>query len=65
MYAPRGERAPAPAADIPKEHALLQLFGQETDMFINAHLDAYEDAKKKWANCSIDEWKAGADGMRI
>ena len=25
-------------------------------------MDTYEQAKKKWAECSMDEWTAGADG---
>ena len=49
--------------NVHKDHALAQLFGQDLDTFVGEHLDAYEDAKKRWTECSIDEWTAGADGM--
>lgn len=30
---------------------------------MDAHLNAYDEAKKKWSECSIDEWRAGADEL--
>jgi hypothetical protein len=47
-----------------KDHVLFDLFGQDLDACVGARIEAYEQAKKKWANCSLEEWKAGADGMR-
>ncbi|PSS34170.1 hypothetical protein PHLCEN_2v1787 [Hermanssonia centrifuga] len=51
-------------ASIHHEHALHRLLGQELDAYVDTHLESYEQAKKKWAQCSMDEWKTGADGQR-
>lgn len=32
------------------------------DAYIAAHLERFEESKRKWADCSVEEWKAGADG---
>jgi hypothetical protein len=29
------------------------------------HMGKYEAVRKKWDECSIDEWKAGADGIYL
>ncbi|KAI0089426.1 hypothetical protein BDY19DRAFT_993033 [Irpex rosettiformis] len=63
VYAPLGTHAPVPVGNIRKEQPLSQVLGQDVDLLVNTHLDAYEDAKKKWSNCSIDEWRAGADEL--
>ena len=42
-----------------------RLLGQNLDAYVDAHSDAYDLAKKKWTECSLDEWKAGADGILI
>lgn len=42
--------------------ALHRLLGQDLDTYVDTHVDAYDQAKKKWAECSNEEWKAGADG---
>ena len=42
--------------------ALHRLLGQDLDIYVEAHVEAYEQAKKKWSECSMDEWKVGADG---
>ncbi|TBU52076.1 hypothetical protein BD310DRAFT_941044 [Dichomitus squalens] len=44
------------------KQALYRLLGQDLDICIEAHADAYEQARKKWSECSIDEWTKGADG---
>lgn len=46
----------------PEESALCKLLGQDFEKFINEHLDAYNEAKKKWSECSIEEWRAGGEG---
>lgn len=45
-----------------QESILHKIFGQDLDVFVESHVAAYEDAKKKWAACSTEEWTAGADG---
>ena len=44
------------------KQALYQLLGQDLDIYVEAHAVAYEQMRKKWTECSIDEWKKGADG---
>lgn len=46
-------------------HAFRKLLGQDLNLYMDAHLNAYDEAKKKWSECSIDEWRAGADGASI
>ncbi|OJT11760.1 hypothetical protein TRAPUB_11695 [Trametes pubescens] len=41
--------------------ALYRLLGQDLDIFVEGHADAYEQARKKWADCSVEEWSKGAD----
>ena len=41
---------------------LQRIFGQDLNVFAENHLAAYEDAKKKWAACSMEDWTVGADG---
>lgn len=71
MYAPSIGRAPlvplstATAANIHGQHALYRLFGQDLDAYVDAHADTYEQAKKKWTECTVEEWRAGADGMTL
>ncbi|KAL6306843.1 hypothetical protein BKA93DRAFT_771087 [Sparassis latifolia] len=43
--------------------ALHRLLGQDLDIYVEAHVEAYEQAKKKWSECSMDEWKTGADEL--
>ncbi|KAI1790023.1 hypothetical protein LXA43DRAFT_1017965 [Ganoderma leucocontextum] len=47
---------------VPKQ-ALYQLLGQDLDIWVEAHADAYEQARKKWSECSLDEWTNGADNL--
>ena len=44
-------------------HALHHLLGRDLDAYVNTHLDAYESSKKKWTECTMNEWIAGADGI--
>ena len=46
---------------VPKQ-ALYQLLGQNLDICVEAHADAYQQARKKWSECSMEEWTKGADG---
>ncbi|KAI8974033.1 hypothetical protein BD414DRAFT_510165 [Trametes punicea] len=43
--------------------ALYRLLGQDLDIFVEAHADSYEQARKKWAECSMEEWTKGADNL--
>ncbi|KZT63284.1 hypothetical protein DAEQUDRAFT_159024 [Daedalea quercina L-15889] len=54
-----------PAALDPggRGEALYKLLGQELTVFVEGHVDAYEEAKKKWSECSMEEWRAGADEL--
>lgn len=45
------------------EHALHRLFGQDLEAYIDVNANNYEQSKKKWAECSMEEWRAGADGI--
>ncbi len=47
------------------KQALYRLLGQDLDICVEAHADAYEQARKKWSECSIEEWTQGADGAFI
>ena len=49
--------------DIGSKQALYRLLGQDLDTCVEAHADAYEQAKKKWADCPLEEWVKGGDGM--
>ncbi|RDX42289.1 hypothetical protein OH76DRAFT_135455 [Lentinus brumalis] len=45
------------------KQALYRLLGQDLDICVEAHADAYEQARKKWSECSIEEWTQGADEL--
>ena len=45
-----------------KQHGLDVLLGLDADAHVNENLMKYEDLKKKWANSSMEEWNAGAQG---
>ncbi|KAI0665374.1 hypothetical protein C8Q78DRAFT_1064930 [Trametes maxima] len=45
------------------QQTLLRLLGQDLDIFAEAHADSYEQARKKWAECSEEEWTKGTDGL--
>ncbi|PIL29389.1 hypothetical protein GSI_09441 [Ganoderma sinense ZZ0214-1] len=48
----------------PKQ-ALYQLLGQDLDIWVEAHADVYEQARKKWSECSMEEWTKGADDLAV
>jgi hypothetical protein len=41
---------------------IQKLLGRDVEAYMNAHVGVYEDAKKRWTECSIEEWEKGADG---
>ncbi|KAI0364381.1 hypothetical protein BV20DRAFT_917313, partial [Pilatotrama ljubarskyi] len=43
--------------------ALYRLLGQDLDVFVEAHADSYEESRKKWVECSVEEWTKGADDL--
>ena len=51
------------AGDPGSKQALYRLLGQDLDICVEAHADAYEQSRKKWSECSVEEWTKGADGM--
>lgn len=51
-----------PAAVVREDTALRRLLGQDLDEYSEKHYEAYMEAKNKWSECDLDEWKAGADG---
>ena len=59
LLKPQAERKVS--ADDPKQ-ALYHLLGQDLDICVEAHADAYEQARKKWSECSTEEWTQGAGG---
>ncbi|KZT29780.1 hypothetical protein NEOLEDRAFT_475498 [Neolentinus lepideus HHB14362 ss-1] len=42
---------------------LQQLFGFDLDSSANEHLQTYEDAKRRWMHCSLEEWQVGAEEL--
>ncbi|KAI9064945.1 hypothetical protein FKP32DRAFT_1591015 [Trametes sanguinea] len=50
-------------AQSASRQALYQLLGQDLDIFVEANADSYEQARKKWAECSVEEWTKGADDI--
>lgn len=44
---------------------MAPFMGGDVDAYIASHADRYEAAKKRWANCSREEWEAGADGRDL
>ncbi|OCH87588.1 hypothetical protein OBBRIDRAFT_827616 [Obba rivulosa] len=43
------------------DHALHRLLGQDLEAYVDLNVENYEQSKKKWSECPVDEWKAGAD----
>ncbi|KAH9914138.1 uncharacterized protein B0H18DRAFT_141612 [Fomitopsis serialis] len=54
---------PAPLDPTGRGEALYKLMGQDLGEFVEGHVDAYEEAKKRWSECSMEEWTAGADEL--
>ncbi|CCM05377.1 uncharacterized protein FIBRA_07593 [Fibroporia radiculosa] len=49
------------AAEDGKSEALYKLLGRDLNAFVEDRVEAYEAAKKKWSECSMEEWKTGAE----
>ena len=47
----------------PGVHALHLLLGRNLNAYVDSHANSYENSKKKWTECTMDEWIAGADGI--
>lgn len=45
--------------------ALEKLLGTDPDAYVKNHMDNYDKMMLRWANCTVEEWKAGADGAFI
>lgn len=41
---------------------LDKLLGLGSNDLLDQYANNYEDLLKKWSECSVDEWKAGAEG---
>ncbi|OSC96246.1 hypothetical protein PYCCODRAFT_1440503 [Trametes coccinea BRFM310] len=42
---------------------VYQLLGQDFDIFVEANADSYDQARKKWAECSGEEWTKGVRSL--
>lgn len=40
---------------------LDRLLGPGSNDYLDQHMEKYEASVKKWSECSLDEWKAGAE----
>lgn len=47
-----------------EDHALYRLLGTDMSNYFVANLDKYETARKRWTDCTMKEWQAGAQGER-
>jgi len=55
--------SPAPQAQQPPgSDALTRLLGRDANVYMEDHMGKYDAAVKKWTNCTIEEWKEGANG---
>ena len=41
---------------------LERLLGTDPDVYVKNHMENYDEMMLRWANCTVEEWKAGADG---
>ncbi|KAI0633929.1 hypothetical protein C8Q77DRAFT_1108513 [Trametes polyzona] len=57
------EQAKGPADSSDARQGLFRLLGHDLDIFVEGHADAYEQARKKWSECSVEEWTQGADAL--
>lgn len=49
--------------DISRGAPQLKIFsGQDMDEYVATHMDRYEAARKRWTECTGEEWEKGADG---
>ncbi|KAL1668185.1 hypothetical protein GGF50DRAFT_124286 [Schizophyllum commune] len=47
---------PAPAQPI----GIDRLLGPDTNAYVEANMETYEKLVKRWSDCTVEEWKAGA-----
>ncbi|EJD06556.1 uncharacterized protein FOMMEDRAFT_165323 [Fomitiporia mediterranea MF3/22] len=43
--------------------ALSRFLEVDLEHYVGAHIEKYEAAKKRWTDCSMEDWKAGAKEM--
>ena len=48
-----------------EHHALYRLLGADMDRYFAENLEKYENTRKRWTDCKLDEWQAGANGRRF
>ena len=48
-----------------EEHALYRLFGVDLDAYLVENVEIYEDAKKRWTGCTLEDWQKGSDGTKL
>ena len=44
---------------------LHRILGPTLERHANKDLETYLNAKRKWSECTMEEWKAGADGIKF
>ncbi|KAJ2926965.1 hypothetical protein H1R20_g10132, partial [Candolleomyces eurysporus] len=47
--------------DVPSQRPTEKVLMVDTDEFFANHMDLYDQAVRRWSNCSIDEWFSGAE----
>ncbi|KAI5892722.1 uncharacterized protein SCHCODRAFT_02502508 [Schizophyllum commune H4-8] len=52
------QQAPVPPPAQPI--GIDRLLGPETNAYVEANMATYEKLVKRWSDCTVDEWKAGA-----
>lgn len=45
-----------------EDHALYRILGTDLDSYFNANAEAYEENKKQWTKCTLEEWQKGSEG---
>lgn len=45
-----------------EEHIFHRIFGLDLDAYLNANVEKLEESKKRWTNCSLEEWQKGGEG---
>ena len=49
--------------ELISSNPLFKVLGIDLSSSWEAHASAYEENKKRWSTCSIEEWRAGSVGM--
>ena len=42
---------------------ISRLLGIDAEQYLLEHVEQYEASRKRWTDCTIEEWKKGADGL--